>query len=300
MPFDLISRRVLGVERVQITSEIRREHVMSSSRHRRRNALVAALRLLFLSVLLITAITASARADLVVTIYSGTDRGDAATASGGDPSYAEDQGPTVPDPGGTMPYSAVISANAGGSSASTTVSLTSSSLDWRFNHVRTGWGWGPNTEAEGSGIVVFSVSQDTPYTFVGSYKSTANQTTNLESYLMGGPSIGDLNTFLFDGDYQSSGGTLTVGSSANMVSFAPFTGSLTGELYAGDVYEFNYFASIVGVPAAAPDIGGATGELTLYFGTAPVPEPGTLTLLISALLGLAGAFYLRRRRANAS
>jgi hypothetical protein len=30
-----------------------------------------------------------------------------------------------------------------------------------------------------------------------------------------------------------------------------------------------------------------------------VPEPGTLTLLISALLGLAGAFYLRRRRATA-
>ena len=30
-----------------------------------------------------------------------------------------------------------------------------------------------------------------------------------------------------------------------------------------------------------------------------VPEPGTLTLLVSALLGLAGAFYLRRRRAGA-
>ncbi len=30
-----------------------------------------------------------------------------------------------------------------------------------------------------------------------------------------------------------------------------------------------------------------------------VPEPSTLTLLISALLGLAGAFYLRRQRAKA-
>jgi hypothetical protein len=30
-----------------------------------------------------------------------------------------------------------------------------------------------------------------------------------------------------------------------------------------------------------------------------VPEPSTLTLLFSALLGLAGAFYLRRRRAKA-
>ena len=30
-----------------------------------------------------------------------------------------------------------------------------------------------------------------------------------------------------------------------------------------------------------------------------VPEPGTLTLLVSALLGLAGAAYLRRRRAKA-
>jgi hypothetical protein len=30
-----------------------------------------------------------------------------------------------------------------------------------------------------------------------------------------------------------------------------------------------------------------------------VPEPGTLTLLVSALLGLVGAFCLRRRRAKA-
>ena len=30
-----------------------------------------------------------------------------------------------------------------------------------------------------------------------------------------------------------------------------------------------------------------------------VPEPGTLTLLVSALLGLAGAAYLRRRQAKA-
>jgi hypothetical protein len=33
--------------------------------------------------------------------------------------------------------------------------------------------------------------------------------------------------------------------------------------------------------------------------TSPVPEPATLSLLVSALLGLAGAFYLRRRRAKA-
>ena len=263
---------------------------MNSSRYRRRNALVAALRLLFLSVLLITAITASARADLVVTIYSGTDLGDVAAASGGDPSYAGDQSPFVPDPG-TMPYSAVISANAGGSSASTTVSLTSSSLDWKFSHVRTGWGYGPETGDSGNGIVLFSVSQDTPYTFVGSYQSTLNQNTNLETYLYGGPSANDLSKTLMGYDEQGSGGTLTVGPSTN------FLGSLTGELYAGEVYRFDYYASIGGLSATpAPDIGGATGELTLYFGTA-VPEPTTLTLLVSALLGL-GAFYLRRRRAT--
>ena len=65
------------------------------------------------------------------------------------------------------------------------------------------------------------------------------------------------------------------------------------------MYEFDYFASIsrLARDACHRTSEAATGELTLYFGTA-VPEPATLTLLVSALLGL-GAFYLRRRRAKA-
>jgi hypothetical protein len=45
--------------------------------------------------------------------------------------------------------------------------------------------------------------------------------------------------------------------------------------------------------------GSHYGSMTITNFGITVPEPGTLTLLVSALLGLAGAFYLRRRRAKA-
>jgi len=48
-----------------------------------------------------------------------------------------------------------------------------------------------------------------------------------------------------------------------------------------------------------PAFTAANGEVYLFssVGGSPTPEPGTVTLLISALLGLAGVTYLRRRRA---
>ena len=47
-------------------------------------------------------------------------------------------------------------------------------------------------------------------------------------------------------------------------------------------------------------VGGGFGNLLIASnGPVGVPEPGTLTLLVAALLGLAGAAYLRRRRAMA-
>ena len=182
---------------------------MTNSQSHRRNTLVAALRLLFLSVLLITAITASARADLVVTIYSGTDRGDTVSAEG----VGSDKVipyTTVADPTQTVPYSAVLSAVDYASSASTTVSLTSSSFDYQFNDTISP-GYGPN--AYHNGIVVFSVSQDTAYSFAGAYQSTVEGTylaTTLSDITPG------IYAFLFSSVNQASYGpaSLTVGPGA--------------------------------------------------------------------------------------
>ena len=53
----------------------------------------------------------------------------------------------------------------------------------------------------------------------------------------------------------------------------------------------------------APNFGVGPGSITYnspdWIIATAVPEPTTLTLLFSALLGLAGAFYLRSRRATA-
>ncbi len=51
-------------------------------------------------------------------------------------------------------------------------------------------------------------------------------------------------------------------------------------------------------PQPGPGSIGGDGSWTIANGGQPVPEPGTLTLLVSALLGL-GALYVQRRRAKA-
>ena len=57
---------------------------------------------------------------------------------------------------------------------------------------------------------------------------------------------------------------------------------------------FGEFGGNISGPGQIGQVGGGEGNL-LIASTGPVPEPGTLTLLVSALLGLAGAGYLRRR-----
>jgi len=181
------------------------------------------------------------------------------------------------------------------------VSLTSSSLAYQFSDVRS-YNNASSSTASNDGVVYFSVNQNTPYTFVGSYSSAGNAAPFLElsledSHLTYPSSI----SFSSDQDSPYNPATLSVGSSAYEVSYEPFAGSLTGELIANDKYQFLYSADINACSQLpSPDGGSATGDLTLYFGSAsPVPEPSSLVAW--AGLGAMGliACAWRRRRAKA-
>jgi hypothetical protein len=73
-------------------------------------------------------------------------------------------------------------------------------------------------------------------------------------------------------------------------------------------YDFEAWSNATGIPfadfytespLAVPGSIGVNNPWVIADAGQPIPEPGTLTLLVSAMLGLAGAFYLRRRRAKA-
>jgi len=166
-------------------------------------------------------------------------------------------------------------------------------FDYQFSDQRPGSLY---SQAQNYGNVWFTVSEATPYTFAGYFNSAGSETTYLTTELNMVANSGPTE-FISENTSPAGGARLQVGSTASTGGIDTFSGSLTGVLQPG-LYEFAYNAYIYSGDPSPPDGGAnAVGELSLYFGTA-VPEPSTLTLLVSALLGL-GAFHLRQHRAKA-
>lgn len=149
--------------------------------------------------------------------------------------------------------------------------------------------------SSGASRTSFAVTANTNYYLSGDYNvqdMTSSGEVYLYSYLL------DITNGIFlSVDLQVSHNTrnehfVLGGSGGDASNYSP--GSLSGNLIAGNTYEYYWYATIHGYPDAD---GGASavGNFTLVLGdgAAAVPEPASITMFA---LGALGMMFARRKR----
>ena len=185
----------------------------------------------------------------------------------------------------SIPESGTVTATDGLAMSETGFSLSDDGFTITFDHQRTS---NFLSYASGQASVFFRSDRDTPYMLSGAYSSNdpEGRLTRLETLL-----TSPTGTDLFSNGQQSHSTpneSFVIGESGGDTRNS-LTGSATGTLLAGRLYDFVAFAALemFPIPGTAPAAG--SGSITLSF----VPEPSTGLLLSAGLLTLGIA---RRKR----
>ena len=183
-----------------------------------------------------------------------------------------------------LPYSYTSTSVDGSASAESEYDLSDAGFDITFDHSRvsTHLSWG-----QSDGDIYFSVDQDVDYVASGSYSviDPEGRLVWLKASLLDYTAV----SYLFDSFHRSQSTpneSFTLGGTGG--DYEDYNaGSLTGTLIAGHEYELHYDALVEAYLSPTTSGATATGSFSLSF--TPVPEPTTVLLMLTGLLGLAAA-----------
>lgn len=168
-----------------------------------------------------------------------------------------------------------------GSYANAQYAILSSGIDITYSLLRTRHNDDlPLENAQANGYVQFTVDAPAPYILAGEMNTIDPDGRNTTQWLR----LYDGNQIVFD-NFQLSRATINPHfylGNEDGDDFNVLTGSLTGMLFPGHSYQFEYFSRIIDEPATSLSTATATGFYRLTI----VPEPSTAILLFVGLFAL--------------